>query len=341
MKFNQSSPKSSLTKKLSISHILLTLVTTAIVLFAAMGCSPTTTPDTPPPSEPTFVVYDLVHTIDLENIGSGEASRINIWVALIRSISPYQEVLSMEITPEDYSTLSDNYENDYAVFEFKEVPAGEIRQVEINYKVKVHRLDFELGECSGTVPDEYINSEQYIESDSDEIQEKSNELSAGKANLCEKSRAFYDFVGDNMAYVGYNPGDIGAAAALETLGGDCTEFTDLSIALNRAAGIPARYFTGVTCCTDMGYREGENKHNWLDVNLPGSGWVPIDPTWGRFSSDRERYFAGITPDHIIVTEGRYLTRLSGYFFYRYRYFWDDEATDVSSNEKWSILKGSE
>jgi transglutaminase-like putative cysteine protease len=236
----------------SKSRILLTMISTAILVFSVMGCNATTTTDTPPPIEQASVTYDLVHTIDLENFGAGEASRIQIWVALVRSIAPYQELISMMITPVDCATISDIYDNEYAVIEFTEVPAGETRQVEIQYKLKVYELDFDLGQCEGDVPDEYINSEKYMESDSLVIRAQSDELSAGQVDLCGKSRAFYDFVGENVSYVGYNPGDIGAAVALETLVGDCTEYTDLLIALNRASGIPARYFDGVTCCTDAG-----------------------------------------------------------------------------------------
>ena len=46
-----------------------------------------------------FVTYDIVQYIDLTAEGHGKATDINLNVALIHSVSPYQEVTSREISP--------------------------------------------------------------------------------------------------------------------------------------------------------------------------------------------------------------------------------------------------
>lgn len=74
------------------------------------------------------------------------------------------------------------------------------------------------------------------------------------------------------------------------------------IALCRVAGIPARFVEGVI------YKPGttqqiDPRHDWLEVYLPGIGWVPVDPTWGRFKDKRDQYFAGADSQQIIVTTG--------------------------------------
>jgi transglutaminase-like putative cysteine protease len=75
----------------------------------------------------------------------------------------------------------------------------------------------------------------------------------------------------------------GAATAVETLaqnGGDCTEHTALTVALLRAAGLPARNTAGIVLVpgffsTDAGY------HAWVEVWL--GEWVAMDPALGRLT----------------------------------------------------------
>jgi transglutaminase-like putative cysteine protease len=285
--------------------------------------------------------FDVRQTIELTVDGPTEASRITLYVAIIQTLDPYQEVLSYSLTPSEDQTISDEYGNLFAQFEFIEVPAGETRQVELTYQVTVHEVRFDIGDCSGDLPDEYLSPETFIESNAPEIMAASDSLQQNSADACQTARAVYDYVGDEINYSQYMPQDVGALDALTQGEGDCTEFSDLFIALNRAAGIPARFVEGVTCCTEDGYQAASNKHDWSEVYLPGTGWVPVDATWGRFRNQRELYFAAMTPDHIIVTRGRTLQQLGGYHYFYYRYYWDDDPTNVTSNEIWSILSSSQ
>ena len=211
----------------------------------------------------------------------------------------------------------------------------------LSYKVKVYDLDFDLGDCRGNLPDFYTQPEEFIESDAPLIKQLANELSEGKTTACEITRSYYDYIAGSFNYRGYTDNSLGALWALENKGGDCTEFSDSLIALSRASDIPARFLEGVTCCTESGYDPGQNKHDWLEIYLPETGWVPMDPTWGRSSYDRETYYAGITSDHIIVTQGRNPQTLKGFHYYTYNYWWGETSTSVSSEETWSILQSSE
>jgi hypothetical protein len=74
---------------------------------------------------------------------------------------------------------------------------------------------------------------------------------------------------------------IGVPSALATLRarrGDCNEHTQLTVALSRAAGIPARVAAG------LAYLDGKfYYHAWPEVWL--ERWVAIDPTFGQFPAD--------------------------------------------------------
>ncbi|MEO6528693.1 MAG: transglutaminase-like domain-containing protein [Gemmatimonadaceae bacterium] len=74
---------------------------------------------------------------------------------------------------------------------------------------------------------------------------------------------------------------IGVPSALATLRarrGDCNEHTQLTVALSRAAGVPARVAAGLAFLDGKFYY-----HAWPEVWL--ERWVAIDPTFGQFPAD--------------------------------------------------------
>ena len=284
------------------------------------------------------VEYGVEQTVTLVNGRPGTTTNIRLRVALLRDIEPYQVVTSTEITPYDFETITDDYGNEYAEFEFTDVAPGGKVAVKLRYEVAVNELDFDLGSCEGPLPDMFVDPERYIESDAEQIVALAEKLAQGKTTACEKVRAFYDHVGDmaDESYAGFDPDDNGALATLENGAGDCTDFADLLVALSRAAGVPARFIEGVTCCTNGDYIEGKIKHDWLEMYLPGTGWVPMDPTLGAKRSVRDTYFAGITPDHVVVTQGR-----NPSVHHYFRYWGDAEGIEVSNRENWRVVRLNE
>lgn len=111
------------------------------------------------------------------------------------------------------------------------------------------------------------------------------------ARSLKTPRAIYDFVTGNLSYdysrVREGVERLGARGALQDPeSAICMEFTDLFIALSRAAGIPAREING--------YAHTENPeiqplslvadvlHAWPEYWDEKTGvWKPVDPTWGN------------------------------------------------------------
>ena len=74
---------------------------------------------------------------------------------------------------------------------------------------------------------------------------------------------------------------IGVPSALATLRarrGDCNEHTQLTVALMRSAGVPARVAAGLAFLDGKFYY-----HAWPEIWL--ERWVAIDPTFGQFPAD--------------------------------------------------------
>jgi transglutaminase-like putative cysteine protease len=282
------------------------------------------------------VDYQVEERIVLTNAGPGVVDRLTLWVAMIRSLEPYQDVLDHEVQPTPVEWLHDEYGNSYARIQFENLAAGESVETIVTSTVRVNELAHDLSLCSGDTPSTSLDPETFVESDDPGIQALARELASARGNDCETLRALYDYVADHISYTTYESGDRGAVWAFDHGSGDCTEFADALLALSRAAGIPARFLEGVT------YREEERpdpnqiKHDWLEAYLPGHGWVPLDPTWGRFSSRRDAYFARISPDHIIVTVGRNLSTLGRYHYFYYN--WSAVDVSLSHQEAWTVSK---
>ncbi|MEJ2734310.1 MAG: transglutaminase family protein [Anaerolineae bacterium] len=256
-----------------------------------------------PQASPTYVTlatieYEIRESLTVLNSGPGEPSKHNLWLALLRDIPPYQTVHSMEITPDAYRLITDEYGNRYAEFDLAGLPAGSSIPIEVQYHVTVNELSYSLKHCEGALPDILNEAELHIESNNIQIVELAQQLSRGKDTACEQVRAFYDHIGNHLVY-SHNGANWGAQAALGEMGADCTEYASLMIALSRASGL----------------------------YLPGNGWVPFDPTLGRSSLSRDDHFAHLTPDHIIVTVGRNPSTLRGASYWTHLY-WPGTSTEI-------------
>jgi transglutaminase-like putative cysteine protease len=60
--------------------------------------------------------------------------------------------------------------------------------------------------------------------------------------------------------------------------GVCQDFTHLMIGLARAAGIPARYVSGLIHPDREKYKGFTQTHAWCELLFPSTGWVGFDPT---------------------------------------------------------------
>jgi len=84
--------------------------------------------------------------------------------------------------------------------------------------------------------------------------------------------------------------------------GDCGMQTFLFMSMLRYRGIPVRWQSGWKVPPDA-----KNLHDWCEVYFEGTGWVPVDISYGLQYSDnqktREFYISGIDSYRLIINEG--------------------------------------
>lgn len=96
----------------------------------------------------------------------------------------------------------------------------------------------------------------------------------------------------------------GALAVMTTPGeAVCMEFTDLFIAMARAAGIPSRELVGYAYTTNAKLRplslENDVLHAWPEYYDSGRNmWIAVDPTWGN-TTGGVNYFDKLDFNHIV------------------------------------------
>ncbi|MDO8503086.1 MAG: transglutaminase family protein [bacterium] len=120
-------------------------------------------------------------------------------------------------------------------------------------------------------------------------------------------QAIFDFVTTTLSYdyskVGGEVKRLGALRALSApTAALCMEFTDLFVALARAAGIPAREINGYAYTEDPELQPlslvADVLHSWPEFwDGEKSIWRPIDPTWGNTTGGID-YFNKFDLSHI-------------------------------------------
>ncbi len=115
----------------------------------------------------------------------------------------------------------------------------------------------------------------------------SRRLLAGAATVLEAVERVVAFTSRRVAYT-LPDGTETAGSALRTRRGSCVGRSLLAAELLARAGVPVRQVTGLLVAPDpreltpesqLVYNEalGGVRHRWIEVYIPGLGWVPSDP----------------------------------------------------------------
>ena len=206
----------------------------------------------------------------------------------------YQEVSIPNINPVPVDVTVDTDGNWIAVYNL--APYQKI-MVNVNEVVKMNSKPT-AAHSSQSELSEDLKPQQYWESNSSVIQDL-----AKKYNTPEK---IYSFVAQKLSYnykkVAQNE-RFGAIGALNNpTNAVCLEFTDLFVAIARAAGIPSRMIEG--------YAYSQNPkltpvalikdilHTWPEYyDSNAKTWVAVDPTWSNTTGGAD-YFHTLDFDHI-------------------------------------------
>jgi len=209
-------------------------------------------------------------------------------------------------TPPPTSTKerTDAYGNKILELNWK-TPSGEIKIVgEYDVKASVEFVPVPSAAPypvqHGALPAEvslYLKPSEQVQSEDPSIKTLSAELVTGAKTEGEAVTRIMHWIVDHLHYT-LEPAGYDALTTKREGKGNCQNYSHLTMALLRAAGIPARLVRGRTLGKswevdeDNGKRRwtakwGEGRHAWLEVYYPDHGWLMYDSqAYHQFVSTR-------------------------------------------------------
>jgi hypothetical protein len=121
---------------------------------------------------------------------------------------------------------------------------------------------------------QYLEPQEFIESDDPVLVEKARELTAGSETAWEAAVSLTEWVAENIGYA--IPGGGTARRTYDIKAGECGAHSFLAAAFCRAVGIPARVVWGCMYVSNKGGSFGQ--HAWNEIYMGDAGWIPIDTT---------------------------------------------------------------
>ena len=133
----------------------------------------------------------------------------------------------------------------------------------------------------------YLQSEKYIEFDDPALQNLAQKFKT--PDVLKTAKMTFNWVANNVEYIGHVSQDRGALYALRHKKGDCTEYMYLFIALCRANNIPARGIGGYIIEKNTILKPAAY-HNWAEF-YEDEVWKIADPQNKVFMKDQSHYIA--------------------------------------------------
>ncbi len=265
----------------------------------------------------------LNYSLKVINISEKPVGNFSAFIALPLTISPQQIVSNLQIHPSNLKISTDVEGNHWTHFSANRMEAKESRLLSYSAEVEMKPLIIpqRISKIKKANPYErkflqkYLQPEPHIESNHPKIVKMAAKIPDSNPLTFAKRAAKQ--VQKTIKYE-IQPGEFGAAFAIEKGKGDCTEFAALFVALCRAAGIPAR--------TNAGFALAQiwERHATAEFLVQGR-WIPIDLTMQRGSE----IILGSLPLNIIVTRGNWMGgTLAKEVAYKYQVIEPTQKIDV-------------
>ncbi len=253
--------------------------------------------------------------------------------------APYQYIESTETSITAIDEIYDNHWNKLLKFDIDEdLEPGE--SISIIAALDVRLCEFEYGNINMDLdyreddPDlfYYTRDDLYIDSDNTTISSQTRKLVGNETRPLKIAEIIYNYIIRNM-YYDYDRAEnreyefMSASEILEKGSGVCSDYSILYTAMLRSAGIPARLAAGIPVYTILyeTNKEIDVGHAWVEIKIPGYGWVPVDiTTEENFWTDN--YFLDIVTERGPGYIYEHTTMDWGSYYYDgFDYSWDGET----------------
>lgn len=245
------------------------------------------------------VIPEIEHTFKIEieyiltNNGDQSLKDIECFMRMPQTYQPFQTVKGYKANIENVSEVLDNEWNMLAHFEFEDdLSGGESLNASIEADVTLS--EFFYKDYDSTLSDydmeneemeKYTSDDLFIDSDNPIIYNTAESLIRNESDPVVIAGILYNFVIGKLDYDYRRAEDrdyelLYASEILQRGSGVCADYAILYTALLRSVGIPSRLSAGIPVYTILyeADKEIDIGHAWVEINIPGYGWVPVDIT---------------------------------------------------------------
>jgi transglutaminase-like putative cysteine protease/sugar lactone lactonase YvrE len=286
-------------------------------------------------------------THQLRNLGPGTLTSAQLFLA-VPGDGPSQLLRGAALfTPRPDAMVKDQWDQKVARFSFSNLKPGAFATAtmraratlyDVQHRVYPHLLKG-LGAIPAAIRRRYLQNDSKYALQHPVIQRAVKQAVGKERNPYWIARRIYRHIHQRMFYKlsgGWNV----APRVLSRGNGSCSEYSFVFIAMCRAAGIPARY-TGALVVRKDDASFDDVFHRWVEVYLPGYGWLPVDPSRGDKKSEVKRAdaFGHLEPAFLITTRGGGGSRYLGWQ-YNYDSTWTCKGrceVKVEAIAEWSPL----
>ncbi len=218
--------------------------------------------------------------VDLQNADSQPA---RLWLPYPLS-DQYQRIEDIHLQGNYSHTAVYREPVSGALFLFAQWPE-QMAKKQLSFEFKVHAKERKVTDLVNTgeaIPVEvhpYLQTNGWVPSDG-EVAKIAEQLKTGRSGVLEKARAVYDWVVENTTR-DPNIRGCGTGIVERTLAkrsGKCADLSSVFVALARNIGVPAREVFGLRLGTQAEQDMTGGFHCWAEFYLPGTGWIPVDPS---------------------------------------------------------------
>ena len=253
---------------------------------------------------------EVTFTHQITNFGPGKVKTADVYFGIPVN-RPNQEIFGpVTYSPSPKGNVTDKWGLETAHFEYENIKAQESVNSEMKVKVKTWDINYfiypenvgSMDEIPKEIKDIFLENNEKYRYDHPVIQNAVKEAVGDEKNPYWIARKIYNYLMDKMYYEmagGWNT----APTVLARGNGSCSEYSFVYISICRAAGLPARYVGSVVVRGDYASMD-DVYHRWVEVYLPGYGWIPVDPSGGDQDSPRRQahYFGQLANRFLITTE---------------------------------------
>lgn len=282
------------------------------------------------------------------NFGPGNVLTSDVHLAIPEDRDNQDIIGEIQYTPPYTGVVTDRWGQRTAHYHTGNIAPG--TQIEVKmvteariYAVRYYVFPDQIGSLED-IPDDikstYLEDNEKYQIFHPVIRQAVKEAVGDQTNVYRIMRSIYNYVHDHMYYEmagGWNT----APTVLSRGNGSCSEYTFVFISMCRAAGVPARYVGSVVVRGDDTSMD-DVFHRWVEVYLPGFGWIPVDPSGGDGNSPRDKALGigNLTNRFLITTQSGGGSETMGWTYNSNEFRTTEPKTHVVTEHfgDWEVIK---